>query len=114
MLPSSSSASPTSAIIAAFWPFQSPAMGADIVLHERREQRLRHAEADRAGREIDVVGIFGAGGIALRALVAAKILELLPALAAEQILDGVIDRARMRLHRHAGPAGAARENRARS
>ena len=28
---------------ARFRPFQSPAVGADIVLHERREQRLRHA-----------------------------------------------------------------------
>ena len=74
-------------------------MGADIVLHQRGEQRLGDAEPDRAGGEVDVVGVLGARGIALRALVAAKVLELLPGLAAEQILDGVIDRARMRLDR---------------
>ena len=76
-------------------------MGAHIVLHQRGEQRLRDAEADRAGREIDVVGVLGARGIALRALVAAERLHPLAGLAAEQILDGVEDRARMRLHRDA-------------
>src|SRR6185503_19925831 len=88
---------------AAFGLVQPPAVGADIVLHQGREQRLRDAEPDRAGGEIDVVGVLGARGIALRALVAAKVLELLPALAAEQILDGMIDRARMRLDRHPIP-----------
>ena len=86
---------------AAFRFLPAPAVGADIVLHQRREQRLRHAEPDRAGREIDVVGILGARRIALRALVAAELLELLAALASEQILDGVKDRARMRLDRDA-------------
>ena len=85
----------------AFRSLEPPAVGADIVLHQGREQRLRDAEAHRAGGEVDVVDVLGARGIALRALVAAKVLELLPALAAEQILDGVIDRARMRLHRDA-------------
>ena len=75
-------------------------MGAHIILHQRGEQRLRHAQAHRAGGEIDVLAVLGARRIALRAFVAAEVLELLPALAAEQILDGVIDRARMRLHRH--------------
>ena len=76
-----------------------PAMRLDVILHEAREERLRDAEADRAGGEIDVVDVLGARGIGLRALVAAEILELLPGLVAEQILDGVEDRARMRLHR---------------
>src|SRR5262249_1434467 len=76
---------------AALGLLQTPTMRAHIVLHERGKQRLRHAEAHRARGEVDVVGVLAARGIALRALVAAKVLELLPALAAEQILDGVID-----------------------
>ncbi len=86
---------------AAFVPREPPAMGAHIVLHQRGEQRLRDAEADRAGGEIDVVGVLGARRIALRALVAAERFHPLAGLAAEQILDGVEDRARMRLHRDA-------------
>src|SRR5262249_61434722 len=82
---------------AAFRLLKAPAVRAHTVWHERGEKRLRHAEAHRAGGEVDVVGVLAARGIALRALVAAKVLELLPALAAEQILDGVIDRAGVRL-----------------
>jgi hypothetical protein len=67
-------------------------MSRDVVLHQRGEQRLRDAEADRAGREIDVVDVLGARRIALRALVAAEVLQLLARLVAEQILDGVEDR----------------------
>ena len=78
-----------------------PAMRGDVILHQRGEQRLRDAEADRAGREIDVVGVLGARRIGLRAFEAAEILQLLLRLPAEQILDGVEHRARMRLHRDA-------------
>jgi len=63
-------------------------MRAHIVLRERGEQRLRDPEANGAGREIDVVDILGARGVALRALVAAKALKPLAGLAAEEILDG--------------------------
>ena len=68
MLPSSSSASPTSATMR---PVGRSA-GAEllqphIVLHDRGEQRHRDAQADRAGREIDVVDVLGARGIGLRA-----------------------------------------------
>ena len=100
MLPSSSSASPTSAIMRPSGR-SVPAVRAHVVLHQRGEQRLRDAEADRAGGEIDVVGILGARRIALRALVAAEVLELLAGLLAEQILDGVEVRRGMRLHRDA-------------
>src|SRR5262249_37415037 len=86
---------------AAFGPLQTPATGARVILPERGEQRLPPPQPPRAGGKIDVVGILAARGIALRALVAAKVLELLPALAAEQILDGVIDRTRVGLDRHA-------------
>ena len=57
--------------------YLAPAVGAHVILRQRREQRLRHAQAHRAGGEIDVVGILGARRIGLRALVAAKIFELL-------------------------------------
>ena len=50
-----------------------PAVRAHIVLHQRRKQRLRDAEPHRAGREVDIVGVLGARGIALRALVAAEV-----------------------------------------
>ncbi len=78
-------------------PPAAPAMRADVVLDEAGEERLRDAEADRAGREVDVVAILGARGIGLRALEAAEIRELVLRLVAEEILDGVEDRARMRL-----------------
>ncbi len=82
-------------------PVLQPAMRLDVVLHQRREQGLRNAEADRAGGEIDVVGVLGARRIGLRALEAAKILQFLAGLMPEQILDGVKHRAGMRLHRDA-------------
>ena len=62
---------------------------------------MRHTEAHRAGGEIDIVDVLGARGIALRTLVAAEIFQLFARLLAEQILDGVIDRRGMRLHRDA-------------
>src|SRR5581483_10680613 len=49
-----------------------PAMRLDVVLHQRGEQRLRHAKTDRAGGEVDVVGVLGARRIGLRALVAPR------------------------------------------
>ena len=86
---------------AAFGTIRSPAVRAHVILRQRGEQRLRDAEADRAGGEIDVVGVLGARGIGLRALVAAEVLELLARLLAEQVLDGVEVRRGVRLHRDA-------------
>jgi hypothetical protein len=43
-----------------FRPIEAPAMRAHVILRQRRKQRLRHAEADRAGGEIHVVDILGA------------------------------------------------------
>ena len=85
----------------AFRMLSAPAVRAHIVLHQRGEQRLRHAEADRAGGEIHVVDVLGARGIGLRALEAAEVLQLLAGLLAEQILNRVKHRAGVRLHRHA-------------
>ena len=83
---------------AALGALAPPAMRPHIVLRQRGEERLRHPETDRAGGEIDVVDVLGARRIALRALVAAKAFELLAGLAAEQILDRMKVRTRMRLH----------------
>src|SRR5580704_11745625 len=99
MLPSSSSASPTSDH-AAFRLVRPPSMRAHIVLHEGREQCLRDAKADRTGGEINVVGVLAARGIALCTLVAAKQLELLQRLPSEQVLNGVKDRTGVRLDGH--------------
>ena len=78
-----------------------PAVGVDVVLHEARKQRLRHPEADRAGGEVDVVDVLRPRRIGLRALVGAEALELVLGLVAEEVLDGVEGRARVRLHRDA-------------
>ena len=64
-----------------------------IILHEARKEGLRRAKADRAGGEIDVVEVLGARGIGLRAAEPAKVLQLVARLVAEQVLDGVEDRA---------------------
>ena len=77
------------------------AMEADVILHQRREQGDADAEADRAGREIDVVPVLGARRIGLRAAQCAEALELIAALIAEQVLDGVEDRRGVRLDRDA-------------
>jgi hypothetical protein len=74
-------------------------MRAHIILRERGEQRLRDAEPDRARGKIDVVGVLGARGIALRALVAAEAFELVTRLLAEQVLDRMEIRRGVRLHR---------------
>ncbi len=80
-------------------PILHPAMRLDVVLHQRGEQCLRDAKADRAGGEIDVVGVLGARRVGLRAFETAKILQLVVGLTPEQILDGVEHRAGMRLYR---------------
>ena len=84
-----------------FRAVESPAVRAHVVLDQRREQRLRHAEADRAGGEVHAVGVLGARRIALRALVAAERLEILPRLPPQQILDRMVDRRGVRLDRDA-------------
>ena len=70
-------------------------VGTHVVLNQRREQRLRDAQPYRACREIDIVGVLGARWIRLRTFIATEILQLVPGLTAQQILDGVIDRRRV-------------------
>ncbi len=85
----------------AFRPVAAELFRAQVILRERGEQGLRDAEADRAGREIDVVGILGARRIGLRPLVAAEVLQLVERLIAVQILNRVEHRPGVRLHRDA-------------
>ena len=76
-----------------------PAVGGEIILHQAGEERDRHAEPDRAGREIDRDLVLGPARIALRAAEAAEILQLLARLRAEQIMDRVKHRPGVRLDR---------------
>jgi len=82
----------------AFWSIAELSSFTEIILNERGEQCLGDAEADRSCREVDVVGVLGPRGIALRALVASEIFQLLTGLIAEQVLDCVKDRAGMSLY----------------
>ena len=54
------------------------ALGVQVILDERGKQRLGNAEADGAGREVDVVHVLGARGVGLSAFVAAEILQAFP------------------------------------
>ena len=77
-----------------------------IVLGGAGKQRHGDAETDRAGGEIDVVGVLGARGIGLRPAQRAEPFQLLLRLPAQQILDCVKHRARVRLD--GDPIGRAR------
>ncbi len=72
-----------------------------IVLRQRGEAGHRHAQPHGAGREIDVVAVFRARGIGLRAAQRAKPLQLVARLISQQVLDRMENGAGMRLYRHA-------------
>ena len=78
-----------------------PALGGDIVLHQRVERRCGHAEADRAGGKVHIVNVLGAARIGLGAAIGPKLFELLARLVAHQVLHGMEDRRGVRLHRDA-------------
>ena len=80
--------------------FRQPPMREKIVLDEAGERGDRHAEPDRAGREIDRDAVLGPAGIALHATQRAKALELIERLVAGEIMRRVQQRTRMGLHRH--------------
>ena len=71
----------------------------EVVLDQRGEQRDRDPQADRAGREVDVVTVLGPRRVRLRAAEGAESLELLAALPPQQVLDGVEDGAGVGLDR---------------
>ena len=98
---------------AALAPARAPAMRADIVLHERGEERLSDAKADRSGGKVDIVGVLGPRRIGLGAAIAAEVFESFLRLLSEQVLDRVVGRRRMRLDRNTvfGPEHAEIERR---
>ena len=77
-----------------------PSFRRDVVLHDRGEGGDRHAQAHRTRREIHIIAVFGAAGIALHAMIAAEVLHLLQRQIAHQILHGVEDRRGVGFHRH--------------
>ena len=99
-LPSSNSASPAIAIIRPLISLWPQALQPHVVLHQRREAGHCDAETDRAGRKVDVVGVLRPRRVRLRAAEAAEARQLILRLAVEEVLDGVEDRARVRLDRH--------------
>ena len=74
---------------------------AHVVLDHRGEERHADAEADRAGGDVDVVAVLGPRGVALGAAEGAEAFQLRPGLIAEEVLDRVEHRARVRLDRDA-------------
>ena len=70
-----------------------------VVLDQAGEGGDRDTQADRAGREVDGDLVLGTARIALRTAETAEILESLSALRAEQIMDCMQHRTRVRLHR---------------
>ena len=69
----------------------SPSLGPDVILNQCSKQRLCDSEADRAGRKIHIVAILRARGIALGTFPTPEILELLPALASEDVKQRMQD-----------------------
>ncbi len=94
-------------------PTRAPALGVHVVLHQAGEARGGDAETHRARGEVHVIGVLRARGIGLGAAEGAEALELVQRLVAEQVLDGVEHRARVRLDRHAvlGPQDVEVERR---
>ena len=86
---------------AALGPIRAPALGVHVVLHQAGKAGLGDPEAHRSRGEIDVSRILGARGIGLSTAEGAEILQLVEALVAEQVLDGMEHRAGMRLDGHA-------------
>jgi hypothetical protein len=82
-----------------FRPVLGPALGVHVILHEAGEACGGNAQPHRARRKVDVGRILRARGIGLHAAKGAKILQLAEILVAQQILDGMEDRAGVRLDR---------------
>ena len=62
------------------------------------EQRRGRAEADRAGGEVDAVGVLGPARVGLQPAERAQRGQIGPVQVAQQILNGVVDRRGVRLH----------------
>jgi len=77
------------------------AMRLHIILNQRGEAGDGDAKPDGTGGEINLRPIGGAGGVGLGAAELAKILQLLQALPAQQIIDGVEHGSGVGFDRHA-------------
>ena len=77
-------------------------VGVDVAARHRREERRRRPQADRAGGEVDegAVGILGARRVRLQPTPRPQPRKVGAIEVAEQVLDRVEDRRRVRLHRH--------------
>jgi hypothetical protein len=71
----------------------------DVILGQRGESGHCNAEADRSGREVDVIAVLGPRRIGLGAAEGPESFQHIPALVAKQILDGMEDRAGVGLDR---------------
>ena len=69
----------------------------DVAVRERAPDRRGRAEADAAGRVVDRVGVLRAARVGLQPAVLAQRRQVAAVEPAEQVVDGVQDRARVRL-----------------
>ena len=109
--PSSSSASPSSAI----WRPRARRLEAvvlEVAARHRAPDRRRRADADGAGGVVDRVRVLRPARVALEPAERAQRLEVGLLEPAQQVVDRVQHGRRVRLHRHAGPPRAARRTRA--
>ena len=74
-------------------------VGVDVAAGGGGEQRRGRAQADRAGGEVDLVGVLGAGRVGLQAAAGAQLRQVGAVEVAEQVLDRVEDRRGVRLDR---------------
>ena len=75
-------------------------VGVDVPAGGRREQRRGRAEADGAGGEVDSVRVLRPARVGLQPAKRAQRGQVGAVQVAQQVLDGVIDRRRVRLHAH--------------
>ena len=73
----------------------------DVAVRDRAPDRRRRAEPDRAGRVVDRVRVLGPRGVGLQPAELAQRLQVGAVEPAEQVVDRVEHRRRMRLHAHA-------------
>ena len=72
-----------------------------VAVRERAPDRRRRADADRAGRVVDGIGVLGAARVGLQPAVLAQRREVAAVQPAQQVVDRVQHRRRVRLDRHA-------------
>ena len=86
----------------------------DVAVRERAPDRRGGAEADGPGGVVDRVGVLRPARVGLQPAVLAQRRQVAAVEAAEQVVDRVQDRARVRLDADRGPAPRGRRSTARS